>query len=204
MLVGVSVAMTASVFGGLIGLLAGYFTWLDHILMRIMDGVLAFPPILLAIVIAGAWGPRVTNVIIAISVVMIPRMARIVRSSVLETREETFIEAARAIGAGSMRIMFSHILPNCLYSLIVQATYTFAVAILVESSLSFLGVGLPPQVPSWGAILAESRQFMRTLPWMPLLPGMSIMLAVLGVNFVGDGLRDISDPRFIGKAAKTG
>jgi peptide/nickel transport system permease protein len=194
-LVGGSVSFLVIVVGCAVGLLAGYLTKFDNIIMRVMDGLMAFPPILLALAIMGAMGTGVFNVIFAISIVMIPRMSRVVRSITLEIREEIFVEAARAIGGGDMYIVVSHIFPNCLHGLAVQATYTFALAVLVEASLSFLGVGPPPSIPSWGNILAETRPFILSYPWMPFLPGVFIVFTVLGLNLFGDGLRDILDPR---------
>jgi peptide/nickel transport system permease protein len=194
LLVGASVSILTGIGGTVIGLWCGYFAWLDGVLMRIMDGLMAFPDVLLAIAIMAAFGPHLTNVILALFVVYTPRVARIVRSAVLVQRETVYVEAAKAIGAQDARILFRHVLPNCLGPLIVQVTYTYALAILVEASLSFLGVGIPPAIPSWGNILADTRLYIRSAPWMPVLPGVAIMVAVLVLNLLGDGLRDVLDP----------
>jgi peptide/nickel transport system permease protein len=194
LLVGASVSILTGIAGTMIGLWCGYFSWLDGVLMRIMDGLMAFPDVLLAIAIMAAFGPHLTNVILALFIVYTPRVARVVRSAVLVQRETVYVEAAKAIGAQDSRILLRHVLPNCLAPLIVQVTYTYALAILVEASLSFLGVGIPPTIPSWGNILADTRLYIRSAPWMPVLPGVAIMAAVLVLNLLGDGLRDVLDP----------
>ncbi len=184
--------------GTLIGLLAGYYRRLDQWIMRAMDAMMAFPGILLAIAIMAILGPSVTNVIASLSVVSFPRFARVVRSAVLVLREEIYVEAARAVGARDGQIMLRHILPNCLSPIIVQSTYGFATAVLNEAALSFLGVGAPPSVPSWGNILAEGRLLVAAAPWLTFFPGFAIVLVVLGMNLLGDGLRDALDPRLRG------
>ena len=192
---GILSSLLATVLGTVIGVIAGYYKRFDNLIMRFMDGLMAFPSILLAIAIMAALGPRLANVIVALGVVYTPRTARICRSVVLVTRELGYVEAARAAGAKNFRILYKHILPNCLQAVAVQATFVFAYAILAEAALSFLGVGVPPDIPSWGAIISEGRNYMRIAPWLTLSPGLVIMLAVLGLNLLGDGLRDMLDPQ---------
>lgn len=181
--------------GIIIGLLAGYFPRLDGPVMRVMDGLQAFPSILLAIAIVAALGPREINTAIALIIVQMPRDARLVRGTVLATKGQDFVEAARGLGVGDARILARHILPNCVAPLTVQATFTFAFAILAEASLSFLGVGTPPPAPSWGNVLAEARVVIREAPWMSFFPGLAIAATVMGLNLFGDWLRDALDPR---------
>ncbi|KKM10839.1 peptide ABC transporter permease [Clostridiales bacterium PH28_bin88] len=193
--VGGSVVVVTTALGIILGLLAGYYRKLDNILMRVLDGLMAFPAIILQIAIMAALGARLSNVIMALSIVYAPRMARVVRSAVLVQREQQYVEAARAIGASDLRINLLHILPNCIAPVIVQATMIFAYSILAEASLSFLGVGVPPEIPSWGATLNEGRVFMWRAPWVSIFPGLAITLCVLSLNMFGDGLRDILDPK---------
>lgn len=194
-LVGALSVTIATIGGGLVGLLAGFYPRLDGPLMRIMDGIMAFPNIVLAIALMASLGPSVLNVIVSLGFVYMPRVARVVRSGVLVVREALHVEAARALGAGDMRILRLNILPNCLSPIIVQATFIFAYAVLGEAALSFLGVGVPPYIASWGNILSEGRQFITQAPWITMFPGAAIMFTVLGLNVVGDGLRDALDPR---------
>lgn len=193
--VGLSVVALTIFMGGLIGLIAGFFRKLDGIIMRIMDGFLAMPSELVAIALMATLGPSMNNVILALSIAHVPRMARLLRSSVLVVRELVYVEAAEALGVSVPRMLFRHVLPNCLSPVIVQATSTFAFAVLSEASLSFLGVGLPPYVPSWGTILSGGRQFMNQAPWITVSPGLSIVFTVLSLNLLGDGLRDLLDPK---------
>ncbi len=193
--IGLSVAVLTGVIGAAIGVLSAQFRRLDSLLMRIMDALMAAPAILLAIGLGAALGPQTHSVIIALVVAYIPRTARIVRASALVTRELEFIEAARVSGASSLRIMFKHLLPNASGPLLVQSTFVFAYAILAEAALSFLGIGPPPPAPSWGNIIAEGRQFAVQAWWIMLFPGFAISLAALGMNLLGDGLRDVLDPR---------
>jgi len=195
MRVGVLVVITISLFGTIIGLLTGYISTIDYYLMRVMDAFMAFPSVLLGISIVAMLGATVTNVAIALSIVYIPRTARVVRGTVLSLKNSEFIRAARAMGASDLRIIFIHILPNSLAPLIVQVTFVFATAVLAEAGLSFVGAGPPPPTPSWGNILSEGREYIRTYPWITIFPGLFIALTVLGLNLVGDGLRDILDPR---------
>ena len=193
--VGFSVSLLSGLFGMFVGLLAAYYRRLDNLLMRVMDTMLSFPAILLAIALMAVLGPSELNAIFALSIVYLPRTARVCRSQVLAVKEETYIEAARATGMGDLRIMSRHILPNVMGSLIVQQTLIFALAILVEAALSFLGVGTPPPAPSWGNILNESRDYLRIAPWTSLSAGSVIVLVVLSINLVGDSLRDVLDPK---------
>ena len=193
--VGAMVVFLTTLCGTLIGLVSGYFVRVDQILMRVMDALMAFPAILLAIAIMAALGPSEINAVIALGVVYIPRTARVVRASVLSVKENDFVKASRAAGSGDFRILFSHILPNCLSPLMVQSTFIFAYAILAEAGLSFVGAGPPPPIPSWGNVLSEGRVYMRTAPWITLFPGLAIAFTVLGSNLAGDGLRDVLDPR---------
>ena len=193
--IGLSVALLSGLVGGMIGVSAGHFRWLDSPLMRCMDALMAFPAILLAIGISAALGPQTTSVIVALSVAYVPRTARIVRASTLVIREMEYIEAAKVSMASDWRIIFRHILPNCLGPLVVQLTFVFAYAILAEATLSFLGIGPPPPAPSWGNIIAEGRDYSVEAWWIMFFPGAAITLAALGMNLLGDGLRDVLDPR---------
>jgi peptide/nickel transport system permease protein len=198
LLIGAAVVAFAFVVGVCCGLLAGYYQRLDNPVMRVMDGLMAFPAIILAIALMASLGPSVLNVIIAIGVVYAPRVARLVRGSVLVVRETAYVEAARALGVSDRVLLARHVLPNCLSPLIVQGSFVFAAAVLTEAALSFLGVGVPPFVPSWGNILAEGRLYIHQAPWLVLYPGVAIMLTVFGLNLLGDGLRDVLDPKLRG------
>jgi peptide/nickel transport system permease protein len=194
MTVGLSVAIISGIFGMIIGLYSAYNRYLDHILMRICDGLMAFPAILLAIAIMAALGPKAINVTAALSFVMIPTVARVIRSTALVIKEQTYIEALKAQGASSKRIIWFHIAPNTISQLIIQLTYVFAISIIIEASLSFLGVGIPAPFPSWGNIIYEGKTVIFTSWWMTVFPGVFIILAVLALNLFGDGLRDLLDP----------
>lgn len=193
--IGLSVVLFTGVFGTLIGAASGYFRRLDNILMRFMDALMAFPAILLAITVAATLGASVPNVILALGIATTPHTARIVRASVLVVREMEFVEAARALGASHFRILFRHILANAMAPLIVRLTYVFASAILAEALLSYIGVGPPPPAATFGGIIANGRDFMVEAPWVTLFPGLIILVVVLGLNLLGDGLRDVLDPR---------
>ncbi len=193
--IGFAVVLVTGAAGTCIGLLAGYFKRLDGPLMRLMDALMAFPAILLAIAIASALGPSAINAVIALSAVYTPRTARIVRGSVLVVREMDYVQAALASGARHGWIIWRHILPNSMAPLIVQLTFIFAYAVLAESILSFLGVGPPPPTPSWGSMIAEGQAYLREAPLMALFPGIAIALTAMGLNLLGDGLRDVLDPR---------
>ncbi|GGE51292.1 peptide ABC transporter permease [Primorskyibacter flagellatus] len=193
--IGFASAMLAAAGGALVGMASAWFRKLDGIIMRIMDALLAFPAILLAIGINAALGPQVSSVIIALASAYVPRMARIVRAAALVVRELDYVDAARVSGAGAGRIIFRHILPNVMAPLLVSVTFVFAYAILAEAALSFLGIGPPPPHPSWGNIIAEGRDYSVEAWWIMLFPGLAISLAALGMNLLGDGLRDVLDPR---------
>jgi peptide/nickel transport system permease protein len=193
--IGLMVVAATGVMGAFIGAIAGYFRAADGPIMRVMDGLMAFPAILLAVSLAAALGPSEVNAAIALTVAYTPRTARIVRAAVLVVREMEYVEAARALGAGHAHILFRHILPNSLTPLVVQSTYIFALAILAEAVLSFIGVGPPPPTPSLGSVIADGRDYMLEAPWISLFPGLAIAVTVLGLNLLGDGLRDVLDPR---------
>lgn len=193
--IGSAVAIVTGLAGTLIGVLAGYFRALDGVLMRTMDALMAFPAILLAIAIAAALGPSAVNAVIALAIVYTPRMARIARSTVMVVREMDYVKAARACGARHGWIIWRHILPNSMAPLIVQLTFIFAYAILAEAILSFLGVGPPPPTPTWGNMIAEGKDYLREAPHICLFPGMAVALVCLALNLLGDGLRDVLDPR---------
>jgi peptide/nickel transport system permease protein len=195
LLVGMVVGLLASAVGLAIGLLSGYSRLADAVVMRVMDGLMSIPAILLAIALMSVTRASILTVILAITVVEIPRVVRLVRSVVLTLREQTYVEAAVIAGTRPGRIVLKHILPNTLAPLIVQTTYICAAAMLVESILSFLGAGTPPEVPSWGNIMAEGRIYFLISPYMILFPGLFLALTVLAVNLLGDGLRDLLDPR---------
>jgi peptide/nickel transport system permease protein len=195
LIVGVTVAVLSIAVGLVIGLVAGYTRWLDAIVMRVMDGLMAIPAILLAIALVSLWGGGLLTVIIAIAIPEIPRVVRLVRSIVLSIREEPYVEAAIAVGTPVPLILIRHVLPNTIAPLIVQGTYVCASAILLEAILSFLGAGIPPEIPTWGNIMAEGRVLFQVYPHNILFPGIFLALAVLAVNVLGDGLRDTLDPR---------
>ncbi len=194
--VGLLVVGFAAGLGVPIGLLAGLAGgWVDNALLRLMDAMLTFPPLLLAVAIVGLLGPDITNVMIALGIVQVPVLVRLVRASTLAAREETYVTAARALGASPARIAARHVLRNILSPIVVQLTIGFSAAVIAEASLSFLGLGTQPPQPSWGRDLAEARRYMADAPWLFLAPTATIMLAVLAINFLGDGLRDALDPR---------
>ncbi len=195
LIVGLSVALVSSAIGLGIGLLCGYFRAVDAIVMRIMDGLMAIPSILLAIALITLTRPGLGIVIVAIVIPEVPRISRVVRSVVLSIRGQPYIESATAGGTRSAKLLIRHILPNTMAPLIVQATYVCASAMLIEAGLSFLGAGVPPEIPSWGNIIAQGRTFFQIAPWSILIPGGFLGLTVLAVTMLGDGLRDRLDPR---------
>ncbi len=195
LLIAVSVACLSTVTGTLIGLVAGYFRAMDTVVMRIMDGLMSIPGILLAVAMLSLTKASVQTVIIAITIPEIPRVVRLVRAVVLSIREQTFVQGAMASGSRTWRILLRHILPNALTPIIVQATYIAASAVLIEAYLGFLGVGTPPEVPSWGNIIAEGRNFIMLAIWSVLFPGLFLGTMVLSINILGDGVRDMLDPR---------
>ncbi len=193
--VGAMTAAAACLIGLVVGSLAGYYRRLDSVLMRIMDGLMAFPGILLAIMIVSAIGPSMLNVVVAMTIIYAPRITRVVRSTVIEAKAQAYVDAARIVGLRHVNIIFSHILPNCLAPIIVQTSFGFAWALLVEASLTFIGLGTPPPAPSLGSIIADGREFIRSCPWLVVSPGVVISIAVMGLNLIGDGLRDHLDPK---------
>lgn len=195
LVIGVAVAIVSIAIGLVIGLVSGYIRWLDGIIMRIMDGLMAIPAILLAIALISIWRASLITVIFAIVVPDVPRVVRLVRSVVLTVREEPYVEGAISVGTPTWTLMFRHILPNTVAPLIVQGTFIAAAAIIVEAILSFLGLGIPPEIPSWGNIMAEGRTLFRVFPHNILYPGIFLALTVLAINIMGDGFRDTLDPK---------
>jgi peptide/nickel transport system permease protein len=195
LIVGLFTAVVALAFGIVLGLLAGFLRWLDGPLMRVMDGVMAIPAILIAIALVAMWRGSLPTVVIAIAIPEIPRVVRLVRSLVLTIREEPYVEAAISLGTPTWKIMGRHILPNTVAPLVVQATFICAAGILTEAALSFLGVGLPPDIPTWGNVMAEGRAQFNEYPHNIFFPGIFLAVTVLAVNILGDGLRDTLDPK---------
>lgn len=194
--IGLFVVVLSVSSGVLIGLLAGYFRgWVDTVIMRIMDVILAFPSLLLALVLVAILGPGLLNAMIAIALILQPHFVRLTRASVMSERDREYVIASRVAGAGSVRLMFLTILPNCLAPLIVQATLSFSTAILDAAALGFLGMGAQPPTPEWGSMLAEAREFILRAWWVVTLPGLAILITVLAINLMGDGLRDALDPK---------
>ncbi len=193
--VGLFVALFATVLGLFLGLVTGFVRWLDGIIMRIMDGLMSIPGILLAIALMALTKASLENVILAITITEVPRVVRLIRSLVLTLREQPYVEAAIAAGTRTPRILVRHILPNTIAPLLVQATYICASAMLTEAILSFLGAGTPPNIPSWGNVMAEGRSLFQIANYLIFFPGIFLSLAVLSVNMLGDGLRDALDPR---------
>jgi peptide/nickel transport system permease protein len=198
LIVGFSVAALTMTLGSVIGLMTGYYRKVDAVVMRFLDGLMAFPTVLLAIALVAMLGASMTNVIVALVVVSFPREVRIIRASVLSLREQQFVEAARAMGAPVWRILAVHIFPSTVPTLIVQGTFTVSIAILTEAILSFLGAGTSPHIASWGNMMAEGNYFVQIAIWMILFPGIALGLTVMGVSLAGDGLRDVLDPRISG------
>jgi peptide/nickel transport system permease protein len=193
--IGISVALLTTVFGIAIGLVTGFVRWMDAIMMRVMDGLMSIPPVLLAIALMALTRASMQNVIVAITLAETPRVVRLVRSLVLTLREEPYVQAAVAAGSRLPRILWRHILPNIMAPLLVQATYVCASAMITEAILSFIGAGTPPNIPSWGNIMAEGRSMFGLANYLIFFPGICLSLAVLAVNLMGDGLRDALDPR---------
>ncbi|MFZ1388931.1 MAG: ABC transporter permease subunit [Thiolinea sp.] len=196
MFIGFVVVSIAVIIGTLLGLLAGYYSgWIDTLIMRLMDVILAFPSLLLALGLVAVLGPGLLNAMYAIALVMLPHFVRLTRANVLSEKNRDYVVASRIVGAGSWRLMFNTILPNCMAPLIVQATLSFSNAILDAAALGFLGMGAQPPLPEWGAMLAEAREFISRAWWVVTFPGLAILLTVLSINLVGDALRDALDPR---------
>ena len=193
--IGAAVTLVVAITGTTIGALAGYFDRADGPLMRSMDGLMAFPPVVLAIAIAAVLGPSTLNCIVALAIAYTPRTARVVRAAVLVTKQAEYVEAARAIGAGHLRILMRHVLANSMAPILVQLTFVFALAVLAEAVLSFIGVGPRPPVPTFGNVIADGRNYLAEAPWICAAPGVAVMLLVIGLNLLGDGLRDVLDPR---------
>ncbi|MDM9559801.1 MULTISPECIES: ABC transporter permease [Bordetella] len=195
LLVGFLVVLLSSVLGIALGLVAGFFRGADKFVSRLIDAMMAFPDILLAIALVAALGPSLLNVVIALGIVYAPRLARIVRASTLVIRELPFVEAARALGVPTRRIVVVHVLRNLVSPILVQGTFIFAYAILAEAGLSFLGVGVSPEIPTWGTMINAGQQYMGSADWIMVFPGIAIVLSVMSLQLVGDGLRDVLDPR---------
>ena len=195
LLVGFAVVIVSSLIGVTLGLVAGFFKRLDTPVARLIDAMMAFPEILLAISLVAALGPSLANVILALSIVYAPRLARIVRASTLVIRELPYVEAARALGVSTPRILVSHVLRNLISPVLVQGSFIFASAMLAEAALSFLGVGVNPEIPTWGNMINAGRDYVGTADWLMVFPGVAIVLAVLSLQMIGDGLRDLLDPR---------
>ena len=193
--VGGAVGGISTILGLAIGLVAGYYRKVDAVIMRFMDGLMAFPSLILALALIAVLGASVQNVIIVITIVSVPLVARVVRSSVLSLREQQFIDAAKALGVPDWRILMLHIAPNTLAVLMVQGTFVFALAVIAEANLSFLGAGVPPTTPSWGNIMGEGRTYLSLAFWVTFFPGVFLSLTVLAINLLGDGLRDALDPK---------
>lgn len=195
MLIGASVVVVSILLGVPVGVIAGYYVRIGAVVMRVVDGLMAFPPIILALSFMAIWGPGLMNVVIAIGLVYFPRVARLVYALTRQVKENDYVISAHAIGARNSRILCIYIVLNLLSPIIVQATFTFAFAILNAAALDFLGVGVPPYIPSWGAIVSEGRIYITRAPWIVIFPGIAIILSVLSLNLVGDSLRDALDPR---------
>ena len=195
LMVGAAVVVLSAIIGVTLGLLAGFFQRLDTPIARLIDAMMAFPDILLAIALVAALGPSLATVIVALSVVYAPRLARIVRASTLVIRELPYVEAAQSLGISTFHIMTRHVLRNLISPIIVQCTFLFASAMLAEAGLSFLGLGVSPEIPTWGTMIAAGRQYIGQADWMTYFPGFAIILSVLSLQMVGDGLRDMLDPR---------
>lgn len=193
--ISLSVLIIIGVAGTVLGLAAGYYSAADMAVMRVMDGLMAFPTVILALVILTVMGAGIPNIVLALSLSQLPRVVRTVRATVISAKQFEHVEAARAMGASDLRIMYKYILPLCVSPLIVRLTLTMALTVLNEASLTFLGVGLSPETPSWGTILSEARQHVSTSPYLIFLPGLAILWSVLSLNILGDGLRDLMDPR---------
>lgn len=200
----VCIVVSIAVIGGVaVGIITGYFLGvIDTIVMRVIDVMLAFPAILLALAVMASLGSNLSNVMIAIAVAFLPRFARLQRSVVLSIRELEYMQAARAVGASHQRVILRHLFPNCVAPIIVMATVSAADAILIEASLSFLGLGVQPPTPTWGGVISDGREFLRNAPWVSTVAGVAIMITVLGLNLMGDGLRDLIDPRLRGEEVR--
>ena len=196
LMVGVVAVSIGATIGTTLGMIAGFFGgWVDRLLSRLFDVLLAFPELLMALTVMAILGPNLTNAMLAVGISVSPRFARLIRGTVLTVKARDFVEAARATGTKSARMLIRHILPNCLSPLIVLATLRIGAAILTESNLSFIGLGVQPPTPSWGGTISAGREFIQEAPWLGFIPGFAILLAVMGFNLMGEGLRDFLDPR---------
>lgn len=195
LIVGAVTTVITFILGMILGMLAGYFKKADNIIMRICEALMSIPPVLMAIALMSAFSPNIKSVVASLCVVYTPQIARVARGATIAVKEQTYIEAARAQGASNFRIIMHHIAPNILSLVIVQATYVFAIAIILEASLSFLGAGIPAPSPSLGNILYEAKEGIFTAPWLTIFPGIAMVITVLGINILGDGLRDVLDPK---------
>lgn len=195
LIIGIGAAAISTAIGLVIGLVSGFFKWVDAVMMRVMDGLMAIPSILLAIAVVSLSGASIGTVLVAITIPEIPRVARLVRSVVLSAREEPYVEAALSLGSSLPKVMWRHLMPNTIAPLIVQGTYVCASAILTEAILSFLGAGISPETPTWGNIMAEGRQYFQIKPILIFWPGLMLSIAILSVNLIGDAARDALDPR---------
>jgi peptide/nickel transport system permease protein len=195
LLIGIGVTLASAFFGSVLGLISGYYPRLDSLIMRTMDGLMAFPSILLAIAIMASLGPSAKNVFLSLMVVYTPTVARLVRSTTLVTKQQPYVESARSIGMSNSSILFKYIFPNGLSPLIVQCTFVVAYAIISEASLSFLGAGVNPETPTWGNMLRDGQRVLQRAWWLAMFPGIALVLTVLTLNLLGDGLRDALDPR---------
>ena len=193
--ISLSVLVMVGIFGTVLGMLAGFYHYADTLIMRFMDGLMAFPTVILALVILTVLGSGIPNLVLALSITQLPRMVRTVRTTVISAKQLEHVEAARAMGASDARIMFRYILPLCVSPIIVRLTLIMALTVLNEASLTFLGVGLSPDIPSWGTILSEARQHIYTSPYLIFLPGLAILWSVMSLNLLGDGLRDVLGPK---------
>ena len=193
--ISLSVLVLVGIFGTVLGMLAGFYHTADTVIMRFMDGLMAFPTVILALVILTVLGSGIPNLVLALSITQLPRMVRTVRTTVISAKQLEHVEAARAMGASDARIMFRYILPLCVSPMIVRLTLIMALTVLNEASLTFLGVGLSPDIPSWGTILSEARQHIYTSPYLIFLPGLAILWSVMSLNLLGDGLRVVLDPK---------
>ena len=193
--VGGLATLYTAILGSIFGALAGFYRVFDAVISRVVDALMIFPGLILGVMIMAALGPAASNVVLAMTILYTPRIVRVVRASVLEIKTLDYVDAARGLGASDFRLIIGHILPNSLAPLVVQVTFGFAWAILVESGLSFLGLGTPPPAPSWGNIISDGRVLVRTAPWLMISAGLMISASVMGLNLIGDGLRDLLDPR---------
>lgn len=195
LVVGLSVAVLSGVAGLVIGLISGFLRAVDAVLMRVMDGLMSIPEIMIAVALMAVTSASTRNVVIAVTIPQVPRIARVVRSIVLMAREEPYVEAAKSVGTRVPKLLYRHVLPNTMGPLLVQGTYACANAMIMEALLGFIGAGTPPEIPSWGNIMAEGRVYFEVAPWLIFFPGVFLTLTVLSVNVLGDGLRDMLDPR---------